>query len=236
MMDPFSPTIVGFFLFLVVCFGIAAIYGAVRKRKEMRRSAAPKKTASSSMGLRSASSNNRDGSITPQTQTRVPTLPLSARKSSGDPIAFPPILRTLVMIAAIISFFLLVIVFMPASCYTKIRSTLTGQTEPDEPFLLEKLAEERLPGQFRIFGTVRYVGKEELNDAQVVLKIYGEDGSLMDTVAAPLKNARLTGQSTSEFSFIYVPGAHTISRYAVSFKKTDGSLIPHRDMRGATQP
>ncbi len=235
MMDPFSPTIVGFFLFLVLCFGIAAIYGAMRKRREMRRQASPKKAGSPSSTFAPRSSI----SGTPSASAPLPDItprPGPIRRSGGDSFAIPPILRSLVMIAAAISLLLLVIVFMPAGCYTRMQRFVTGQTETDEPFWLEKLADERLPGQFRIYGTVRYVGQEQLDDAQVVLKIYGEDGSLMDTVAAPLKNSRLTPQSTSDFSFIYVPGEHTLSRYAVSFKKTDGNLIPHRDMRGAAQP
>jgi hypothetical protein len=229
MIDLFSPLTLVLIMILLVCFGTIIVIGLTRKTAKRRAvprtppvvSVLPKITPGSS----------------PEEKQPIAPPPPHPSPAELDKSQVPPFFRTLVITAGLISFLLIVLALMPVDWFSWIKAMSWGRggAGSAEALWLEKLGEENLPGQFRIFGQVRNGGRSELIDAQVILKIYGEDGALLDTAIVPLKEAHLPVQGTSEFSFIYVPGSHTISRYAVSFQRMDGSPLPHKDQRTPPQ-
>jgi len=226
MIDLFSPLTIVFILILLLCFGTVIIIGATRKHIKRR---PPGRIQPSVAVLPKISPLPQQEEIfLPRPQPPPQPTPAPVGRSQ-----IPVFFRTLVITAGVISFLLIVLAVMPVDWFSWLRnfSWTRGGMGAGESLWLEKLSEDRLPGQFRILGQVRNVGRNELLDAQVILKIYGEDGSLLDTAVVPLKEPRLSVQAVSEFSFIYVPGSHSISRYAVSFQGMDGNPLTHKDFR-----
>ncbi len=253
MIDLFSPLTLVLMMILLVCFGTILVIGLTRKTS--RRRPAPRmpqgggamlpKIAPAPTPEEPQAPGAPAASAPPAASYAPPSYMGTSRSAASPPPSspgpghaeadksqIPPAFRTLVITAGLISFVLIAMALMPVDWFSWIKNiSWTQGAGTSDSLWLEKLGEEKLPGQFRVFGQVRNGGRSELIDGQVILKIYGEDGSLLDTAIVPLKEGHLPVQATSEFSFIYVPGNHVISRYSVSFQRMDGSPLPHKDQR-----
>lgn len=219
-MELFSPVIVGILVLLIAAVAGAIIYPLVRQARRQKaaqtsRGSQPLDTAPTGMETKKVE-QRLDGNLSP--------LALAALSMA----------RPLMVAAAIAASALLLLAFLPNVWFESfVRVVKPSQTgEAAEPLWLESMGEERTPEQIRVYGTVRNVAARDLIQPRVVVKFFGLDGGLLDTVAAPFKEALLGPQARTEFSVIYQRNSTQISRYVISFTNPQGAPLVHKDIRG----
>lgn len=251
-MDLFSPTLVVLIITVLIGFAFAIVIGGVRRiQQEKNRQRAlleqyqeqPAATGTEDrewVPISTSDTQHRahDKSVVLEDVVGIspasPTAQAPPRRSSGAPSTMLSLARFVMLVGALLASGVLLLVIFPGSWIELLsqRNTVEQSREPDEPLILESMGEERLNDQFRVYGSVRNATNHDITGPQVVVKIYGLDGELLDTTVAPLAVLRLQPNAVSEFSVRHLRKSTEISRFSVTFKYPNGEPLPHRDVRG----
>ena len=140
----------------------------------------------------------------------------------------------LIALACIVALGLLLILVPDGGFDRLIRSLRATRAAdiPDERIALLYLGDELKAGQFHIRGIVRNIDREAIERIDASLRLYGSDGSLLETAIVRFDRESIDPDETAEFHLTYPKYAGQFGSYSVDFRMRDGELVPYKDRRG----
>lgn len=95
------------------------------------------------------------------------------------------------------------------------------------PLRLTALVYQRTYEGFTLQGEVWNQTKAPVENIQAVVRVWGRDRQLLDTVWVPLEPNALAPSQAASFNLTYDKNSPFLYGYEVSFQGADGKVIPH---------
>lgn len=120
--------------------------------------------------------------------------------------------------------FFLGISFLPLPFFDNFASVRQLQ---EWPLRLTALVYQRTYDGFSLQGEVWNQTKAPLENVQAVVRVWGNDRQLLDTLTVPLEPSVLPPSQAASFNLTYNKNSPFIYGYEVAFQSADGKVIPH---------
>ncbi len=114
--------------------------------------------------------------------------------------------------------------FLPLSFFDNFASVRQLQ---EWPLRLTALVYQRTYEGFTLQGEVWNQTKRPMENVQAVVRIWGNDRQLLDTVTVPLEPGVLPPSQAASFNLTYNKNSPFLYGYEVAFQGPDGKVIPH---------
>jgi hypothetical protein len=125
-------------------------------------------------------------------------------------------------LAAVIIF--LGVSFLPLPFLNNFASAGNWQ---EAPLRLTALVYQRTYEGFSLQGEVWNQTKAPMENVQAVVRIWGNDRQLLDTLTIPLEPKVLLPSQAASFNLTYDKNSPFLYGYDVAFQSADGKVIPH---------
>jgi hypothetical protein len=106
-----------------------------------------------------------------------------------------------------------------------------GQLPAEERISLLYLGDETQGKQFHIRGVIRNISTQPIEKLDAMVRLYAQDGSLLETAVIRLDAETIAPDATSTFNLSYPDYAGQFGSYSVDFKFRRGEPAPFKDMR-----
>lgn len=126
--------------------------------------------------------------------------------------------------ALLAAFIFLGLCFLPLSFLNNFASV--KQLE-EWPLRLTALVYQRTYEGFSLQGEVWNQTKAPIENAQAVVRVWGNDRQLLDTVTVPLDPNPLPPSQAASFNLTYDKNSPFLYGYDMTFRGPDGKVIPH---------
>ncbi|MFB3902285.1 MAG: hypothetical protein ACE15E_02435 [Acidobacteriota bacterium] len=114
--------------------------------------------------------------------------------------------------------------FLPLSFFENFASVRTLQ---EWPLRLTALVYQRTYEGFTLQGEVWNQTKGPLENIQAVVRVWGNDRQVLDTITVPLEPNILPPSQAARFNLTYNKNSPFLFGYDVAFLGSDGKVIPH---------
>ena len=114
--------------------------------------------------------------------------------------------------------------FLPLSFFDNFASARRLQ---EWPLRLTALVYQRTYEGFTLQGEVWNQTKAPIENIQAVVRIWGNDRQLLDTVTVPVEPNVLPPLQAASFNLTYNKNSPFLYGYEVAFQGADGKVIPH---------
>jgi hypothetical protein len=108
----------------------------------------------------------------------------------------------------------------------------SGVTPKQEMIALLYLGDEVKDREFNIRGVIRNITTQPIEKLDASIRLYGSDGSLLETAMVRMDKESFAPDETAEFHLLYPNYDMQFSSYAVDFKFRQGDLVAYKDLRG----
>jgi len=141
--------------------------------------------------------------------------------------------RGFILIVGVIAALTAALVVLPQSVVDRLAANIEssrGVAEYEKIALLY-LADEFSDGAFRIRGVIRNIAVAPTARIDAVVRLYGRDRALLETVVVRLDKDIMEPNDFARFELTVPNHTEGFAGYAVEFKLRDGDILPYKDMR-----
>ncbi len=129
-----------------------------------------------------------------------------------------------------------VLIALPQSAVDRIAARLLPRNvalAPQEKIALLYLGDETKDKEFTIRGVIRNISSEPLENLDAIFRMYGPDGSVIDTAIVRMDFETIASGTTAQFHLTYHDYKQQFSSYVIDFKSRQGDAVPYVDLRTA---
>jgi hypothetical protein len=162
---------------------------------------------------------------------RGPALELVDR----PPHAIWDFFRALLIMLSIVVAAGFVLIALPQPTVDKMTQDLRarrGEAQQEKVAFLY-LGDETRDGNFHIRGVVRNIANENLEKLDAAVRVYSQDGTILETTLVRLDKESIAPDETAKFDLVYPNYKSEFKSYSVEFKFRNGDVAPYKDMRAA---
>lgn len=145
------------------------------------------------------------------------------------------VLRTALVFLAFVVAAGFVLILLPQGTIETMTHGLQSRYAPppaQEMISFLYLGDEVKDNEFHIRGVIRNITTQPVEHLDAALRLYSQDGSLLETAVVRMDTELIQPDATAEFHLNYPNYKGQFGSYSVDFKLRQGELVPYKDVRG----
>jgi len=144
-------------------------------------------------------------------------------------------MRGVILLAAFAVACGFLLILLPQAAFDRLVQGLQSRgaaPAPKERIAFLYLGDEVKDNQFHIRGVIRNISAVPIEKLDASIRLYGQDGTLLETAVVRMDSEQIAPEATSEFHLAYPDYHGQFGSYSIDFKWRQGDSVPYKDFRG----